>query len=116
MTCMKMSEFRCSCFIRSDAHPRWRQGILTVAADRITWKPFWSLRRRALPLATQSAAVFGVHEAVGQHGGLNIKEYLFRVIECRLDDNHVYELAVSRQSVAPLRQLLLRFPRSKPER
>jgi hypothetical protein len=100
---------KASCFLRT---PRgwWRHGTISVDIDGIVWRPFWSLRRPRTVLARTTVAVLGVYEAIGDHGGANLKEYLFKVIECRFDgSDNVVEVAVPRKLVGAIRQDMMVF-------
>jgi len=87
---------------------RWRYGVLSVGESAVTWRPYWSLRRPVTVLGRGHVSILGVHEALGDYGGRNIKEYLFQVIECRFDtSDRVYDLAVPRTSVASVRRAFI---------
>jgi hypothetical protein len=92
--------FATSCFVRYERGSRWKYGNITVTRDNIVWKPFWSIHKTTTFLATKSVGVQGVYEAIGEHGGANIKEYLFKAAECRFDDSDsIVELAVPRKHI-----------------
>lgn len=82
-----------SCFLRADfgEYPRRpRQGLLQLQKSAATWRPFWSIRRRALRLPT-AVAVTGVREPGRPEW--NVKSDQFRLLVCRTSTG-VLELAV----------------------
>jgi hypothetical protein len=51
---------RVSCFLRGSSapYPRWlRQGELDISRDAAQWTPFWSVRRRPVPVAAGPASI-----------------------------------------------------------
>lgn len=82
-----------SCFLRAefDHYPRRsRQGVLWLQRPAATWRPSWSIRRRALELPLD-ATVMGVREP--DRAQWNVKSDLFRVVAARTTAG-VLEMAV----------------------
>lgn len=51
---------RVSCFLRGSSapYPRWlRQGVPDISRDPAQWTPFWSTRRRPVPVAAGPASI-----------------------------------------------------------
>lgn len=97
-----------SCFLKGSADPwprRRRQGILDLIPGGITWRPYWSLRRRPIPIIEQIESVevrdpgpsdWNLKQG-GNIRGLQVPS--FQVVVCTTDRG-VLELAVPSTDVA----------------
>lgn len=91
-----------TCFLRGSSEPfplTMQQGVLEVAAGKLLWRPYWSIRRPAIAIPTPVGNV-NVRKPSWSHGEANIKRGKKIIGPLRVPDFQVADASTDKGDIS----------------